>query len=461
MDHGPLLALCSFCSWIHTDVLVQKPDGKLTTEELSSLWNTSKYDLIVVLFGLTGMGSSTLGNFLLGKHVFEVRDSSVSVTDKAQADCSVLDGQRMCIVDTPGFANTHHIKTQNTEAKNLANTAAYFIVELSKTMLMARHGVHVFCMVVQADKVEWFSTTKLLDLLDILGNNYWNHTILVLTHGNMFDKTSEDRQYEKFEAMLNSPNCPEVWKTLIEKVNKRYVIVESEDRKDPRAYHARKVKELKEHSSAIVAAHGPYNDTLHPFLKECIETAKRELRNEFEDMNSPEAQVAALQVAFQNISAMLHKKFCIKLAGGVDTELLQEKAKAKEELPKMLKQIEQLYQQLSKEQEEEHRAQEAEDRAKDAQRAAEEQARVAREAEDKVRRELEEYLKKPIFAERVVETRVSSGNFYWWAWVYSAEAVDVATRITAKADNYLTKRRAKKHARLNLSAILLERGIID
>ena len=469
--HCSLLAFCTFAPvYLHTDVQVEQPDAKLTSEELHSLQTVNKDDLVWIEIGVTGVGKSTLGNFLLGKHVFEVGGALVSVTDKAQVGCSVLDRHCMCIVDTPGFGDTHRMGTQNAEAENLAKYAAHLIVELSKTMLMARHGVHAFFVVVRADSRELFSTKKLLDLLDILGN-YWDHTILVFTHGKEFDKESEDKQYEKFEAALNNPDFPEVWKTLVEKVSKRYVIVEPEDWKDDKEYHARKVKELKEHSSAIVAAHGPYNDTLHSLLKEYIETAKLELHNEFEDMGSPKAEVAALQVAFQNITAMLHKLIRIKLAGEVDTELLQEMAKTKEEeLSEVRRQRDQLYQQLLKEQEERRRAQEAEDRAREAQRVAEEQAmvareaeekaRVAREAEEKARKELEKYLKKPPFEERVVETRVSSGNFHNWEWVHSAEAVDVATGITANARNYRTKDGAKKHARINLKAILLDRGII-
>ena len=44
--------------------------------------------------------------------------------------------------------------------------------------------------------------------------------------------------------------------------------------------------------------------------------------------------------------------------------------------------------------------------------------------------------------------------------MYTAEAVDVATEIRAKAKNYESKGGAKEHARTNLKAILLERGII-
>ena len=444
-----------------------KSDINLTREELHSLQTVSENDLVWVEIGVTGVGKSTLGNFLLGKNAFKVGGALVSVTEKAQVDCSAMDGQRLCVVDSPGFGDTRRIDTKNTEAENLANDSAHLIVDLSKTMLMARHGIHAFFVVVRADSRELFSTTKLLDLLDILGN-YWNHSILVLTHGKEFDKTNEKKQYEKFEEMLSSPSCPDVWKTLIEKVSRRFVIVEPEDWKDDKEYRKRKVTEFKRHSNAIVATKGPYNDTLHSLVREYIETAKLELRHEFSDVDSPEAHVAALQVAFHNITAMLHKLIRIKLAGGVDTEQLQAMTKAKEEeLAEVRRQRDLMYQQLLKEQEAKRRAQEREERAREAEREAEKKARekeeelrVAREAAEKAKRELEEYLKKPTFAERVVETRITRHNIYAWKEAYTAEAVDVATGVRAKAKNYYTEGGAKENARKFLKAILLERGII-
>ena len=67
---------------------------------------------------------------------------------------------------------------------------------------------------------------------------------------------------------------------------------------------------------------------------------------------------------------------------------------------------------------------------------------------------------KPTFSERVITVTVSFGNVYAWQWVYTAEAVDEATGISAKAQNYQSKSGAKKHALENLKAILLDRGII-
>ena len=441
-------------------------DINLTREELHSLQTVSENNLVWVEISVTGVGKSTLGNFLLGKNAFKVGSGLVSVTKKAQVNCSAMDGQRLCIVDTPGLGDPRRMDTKNTEAENLANDSAHLIVELSKTMLIARHGIHAFFVVVRADSRELFSTTKLLDLLDFLGN-YWNHSILVLTHGREFDKTNERKQYEKFEEMLSSPSCLDVWKTLIEKVSRRYVIVEPEDWKDDKEYRKRKVAEFKKHSDAIVATNGPYNDTLHFLVLEYIEIAKLELCHEFSDVESPEAHVAALQVAFHNITAMLHKLIRIKLAGGVDTEQLQRMVKAKEdELYEVRKERDLLYQ-LCKAQQDNLRAQEAVKRAREAFRKAEkevrekeEELRVAREAEEKAKRDLEEYLKKRTFAERIVETHITWRGFHAWEWKYNAKAKDVATGIEAEAKHYYSKDDAKEHAITNLKAILLERGII-
>ena len=375
------------------------------TKDLHYLQSVGLNDLVWVGISVTGVGKSTLGNFLLGKNAFKVGNGLVSVTENTEVDCSAVNNQCMCFMDTPGFGHTQRMLTNNNEAENLGSDAAQ-IVELSKTMLMAQNGINAFFVVVRADSRELFSTMKLLDLLDILGN-YWNHSILVFTHGKEFDKASEERQYAKFKAMLESPRCPDVWQDLIEKVSNRYVIVEPKEWKDGKEYRLRKLTEFRKHTSHIVANSGLYNDTLHSLVREYIETAKLELRHEFSDVDSPEAQVAALQVAFKNITSMLYKLIRIKLAGGVDTELLQKMANTKEEeLTEVRKQRDLLYDQLLKEQEEKRRAQAEEERAreeerkaKERERAMAEERRLALEHEEKDWKELEEYLKKPTFVE--------------------------------------------------------------
>ena len=425
---------CSFTDLIN----VTKLDIDLTSGELHSLQNIGTDDLLWVEIGVTGVGKSTLGNFLLGKGAFEYKAALMSVTDRAEVNCSAVNEQRVCIVDTPGFGHTGSIGV-NSEAENWAID---MIVELSKTMLMARHGIHAFLVVVRADNRDLSGTKNLLDQLDIL-ENYWNHSILVFTHGNEFDKASEEKQYEEFEAMLKSPRCPTIWLDILEKVSQRYVIVESVEWKDDEDYRVRKLMELRNHSSSIVAKSGLYSDTLQSLAQEYIESAKLE----FSDMDSQEAQVDALQAAFRNIMPVLLRLIHIRLSG---TKLLMQKmAAAKEDIRK---QKDVLYNQLLKEQKEtrsaqaEERAKEEERKAKEREMAMAEKRRLALERDEKARKELEEYLKKPTFAERRIETRITKSGFYAWQWKYSAEAVDVATGIRVKARNYESRGCAKEHA---------------
>ena len=66
----------------------------------------------------------------------------------------------------------------------------------------------------------------------------------------------------------------------------------------------------------------------------------------------------------------------------------------------------------------------------------------------------------PTFAERVVKTHITKQGFHRFELKFSAEAEDVATGIKAEGKNYKSEGGAKEHARINLKAILLERGII-
>ena len=68
--------------------------------------------------------------------------------------------------------------------------------------------------------------------------------------------------------------------------------------------------------------------------------------------------------------------------------------------------------------------------------------------------------KKPTFAERVIETRITKEGFHGVQWKFTAEAVDVVSGTRAKAKNYKSKGGAKEHARTNLKAILVEQGFI-
>ena len=70
-------------------------------------------------------------------------------------------------------------------------------------------------------------------------------------------------------------------------------------------------------------------------------------------------------------------------------------------------------------------------------------------------------VKKPKFEERNINCFVYKSGVHDFEYVHSAKAIDVATGIEAKGQNYKSKSGAKKHAHANLKEELLKRGIIS
>lgn len=67
----------------------------------------SKPEKVVLLVGATGEGKSTLGNWLLGRHVFEPGHFAASKTKKNHEESMIYKGERIRIVDTPGFEDVN------------------------------------------------------------------------------------------------------------------------------------------------------------------------------------------------------------------------------------------------------------------------------------------------------------------------------------------------------------------
>ena len=457
------------------------PQHSLTKEDLSLL-QVKEGDYVWMELGVTGAGKSCLGNFILQKdnRFPESKIILKAETQKASMECTVFDTQRLCVVDTPGLGDTLRIGTHKSKAMDIANDASHLIIELTRMMMLTKTGISAFFIVVPLHHRDYAGLQRLLDFFDILGN-YWNHSIVVLTHGTAIGGT-QDEQNKTFTDLLQDPDGPPILIDLVKKVNDRFVIVEAKDWRSDTAYRNGVVTKLLSLSDDIIEQHGRYQDHLQSIGREAYERAKLQYRNEFEDIDSPEAKEAIFQSTFSYVREAVLKLVRIKLADGEDVDKLKEMNELKERmLEEIRKQRDQLHQEFLEEQRRRREAEEEQKRieeerrkeeqrrkeAEEEQRKADERRRVAEEEKLKEQREkeeaqkkLEEYLKKPTFNERRITVDVYRSNFYRWEWVHSAEAVDVATGISAKAQNYKSKSGAKEHARENLKAILLDRGII-
>ena len=449
--------------------------------------NLSGRDYVWMMLGVTGAGKSCLGNFILQEdNIFpEASVPLMSMTQKAAVKCTVFDSQRLCVVDTPGLSDTLRIGTHVSKAMDIANDASHIVIELTRMMMLTERGICTFLIVVSLHQRDFSGLRQVLDIFDILLPGNWDYSILVLTHGKVIGGT-EKEQYGTFKDLLQHPNCPPILSDLFEKVGNRSVIVEAKDWGSDTAYRTRVVNKLLSLSNDITRQHGRYQVNLHSIGREVYEMAKLEFRNEFEDIDSPEAKAAIFQSTFSQVRDTVLKLVRIKLADGEDVDKLKEMNELKEKmLEEIRKQRDQLYQEFLEEEkrrkeaekeqkriEEERRkeeqrrkqAEEEQRKMEERRRPVEEQKLIDKEQKEKeeAQRKLEEFLKKPTFDERRpwIKVDVSNGNFYRWEWVYSAKAVDVATDISAEAKNYASKGGAKEHALNYLKAILLEKGIV-
>ena len=472
----------SFCHCVHSD---NPTWHNLTEEDLSLLQGhtVEEGDYVWVELGVTGAGKSCLGNFIFQEdNKFpESEIKQKSKTRNASMECTDFDKQRLCIVDTPGLGDTLHIGTHKSKAMDIANDASHLIIELTKMMMLTRTGISAFFIVVPLHHRDYAGLQQLLDFIDILGN-FWNHSIVVLTHGKENGGT-EDEQYKTFTDLLQDPDGPPILIDLVKKVNDRFVIVEAKDWRSDTAYRNRIVTKLLSLSDNIFKQHDRYQDNLQSIGREAYEKAKLQYRNEFEDIDSPKAKEAIFRDTFSYVREAVLKLVRIKLADGEDVDKLKEMNELKEKmLEEIRKQRDQLYQEFLEEEKRRKKAEEEQERieeerrkeeqrrkqAEEEQRKADERRRVAEEQKlkeqrekEEARRKLEEYLKKPTFNERRPGIRVDiDSGFYRWEWSYSAKAVDVATGLSAEAKHYASEGGAREHALNYLKAILLDKGII-
>ena len=433
--------------------------------------------------GVTGAGKSCLGNFILGQdNVFPESEIIINAeTQNASMESTTFDGEKLCIIDTPGLGSTLRLGKHKSEAMDIAEDASYHITELTKMMLMTKQGISASLIVVPLHHRDYAGLQQLLDFFDILGS-YWDHSVIVFTHGKALGSTEED-QYKTLNYLLSEdPECPLILKSLVEKVNRRFVITEAKDWRSDTDYRHRVVSKIRTFSDAITKQHGRYQDNLQSIGTEALEKAKLELRHKFEDMESPEAKAAIFQSTFQRVREVVYKLVKIKLADGEDVDKLKEMATVKEkELSDIRRQRDLLHQEFLEEQkrrreaeqeqrrlaEEKHKEEERRKQAEEEQRREAERRRIAEEErlreqkeKEEAQKKIEEYLKKPTFNERRIEAHVYHSGIHDWEYKHSAEARDIATGITAKAKNYESKGGAIEHAKLNLKAILLDKGII-
>ena len=173
-----------------------------------------------------GVGKRTACNFLLGEKIFDVGQGMIPVTSKSGEHTVVVNSRELKIIDTPGFCKGN----EKDEEEDLT--------ELGKAILFARDGVHAIGLVINASQQVTSSQMTLLKELELFGE-LWSFMFIIFTAAKGYGDT-EKEQRNAIDKIHENPRCPETVIMLLDKVDKRYIVLESTDTSP--GYKAKKLR---------------------------------------------------------------------------------------------------------------------------------------------------------------------------------------------------------------------------
>ena len=184
-------------------------------------------DIAVMITGVTGMGKSSACNFLFGEDKFEVDDGLLAVTSKSDTQYTVLNDRKVQIIDTPGFCEA-----------DVGGGESF--TELYKAIIYAKFGIHAIALVINVSQRFTSSQVTFLKDIETFGG-LWSFVFVVFSGARKYGPTDTE-QREKVLNLYHNPKCPEEFKALLDKVDKRFIMLESTDKSH--AYRNAKIAEF-------------------------------------------------------------------------------------------------------------------------------------------------------------------------------------------------------------------------
>jgi len=222
----------------------------------------------VLVTGITGSGKSSLCNFFChSKTAFLSNSGFASVTSKAGAAIATINGQKVKLIDTPGFCDDYATEQEH-------------MMEIGEAIYLARDGVNAICLAINADaRYTRSESNTIKDLLEL--KSIWPFTFIAFTNSGALGN-SEELQKKQLQENLSEERCPQLLLNLLKTINHRYLLVESINvTDDPKAYYSYKATELLQMIQVIHQSNNRklYTNEIFIKAKEMVDRVEKEHRS--------------------------------------------------------------------------------------------------------------------------------------------------------------------------------------